>query len=141
MDDINRAILTALEENARLTYAELARKVPLSPAAIAERVKRLEEEGVINGYHARVNPAKLGIEVRSFVFLTTTRERFTKVIALARATPEVKEVHHTSGPFSFVIRVIARSEEELGQIAGKFAEHGTVEFERIVSTPVEKYTT
>lgn len=124
-----------------MPIAELGRKVHLSPASTADRVRRLEEEGVIAGYHALTNPSKLGYDVRAFLWVRAARAEFAKVIALARSTPEVKELHHTGGKNTFVARVIARDMPELDRLAHNFSLHGKVDTEIIVSTPVQKHTT
>jgi Lrp/AsnC family leucine-responsive transcriptional regulator len=141
MDEINRRIVTALEENARTPIAELGRKIGLSPASTADRVRRLEEDGIIAGYHALTNPSKLGYDVRAFLCVKAGREEFAKVIRLARSTPEVKKLHHTGGENSFVALVIARDKPDLERLVHSFSVHGKVETEIIVSTPVEKHTT
>src|SRR3569832_660568 len=78
MDDIDITILQALQENARIPIAELGRKAGLSGKAVAERVKRLEEDGVISGYRAVLNPAKIGFPVRANKNKTTPHKLFPK---------------------------------------------------------------
>jgi Lrp/AsnC family leucine-responsive transcriptional regulator len=141
MDEINQRLVAALQENARTPIAELSRKVQLSPASTSERVRRMEEEGVIAGYHAKVNPAKMGYEIRAYLYVRSDRDNFTRLIATARATPEVKELHHVEGRASFIASIIARDEADLERLVSGFREFGTVDTERIVSTPVEKHTT
>src|SRR4051794_5184229 len=106
MDETDFTILHSLQENARIPVAELSRKTGLSARAVGERMKRLEEEGVISGYHAVLNPAKIGYPLRAYVCITAKREMFTKIINYARETPEVREAHHVNEPHSFILRLL-----------------------------------
>lgn len=140
MDQINLRLLQLLEEDARLPIVELGRKVGLSAAAVSDRLKKLEDEGVIAAYRTLLNPLKLGYSARGFLRLETERSKMTQLIALARSTPEIKELHQT-GSGRFVARLLARDAADLERVAGAFAEFGTVHLDPIVATPVEKYTT
>jgi Lrp/AsnC family transcriptional regulator, leucine-responsive regulatory protein len=141
MDEIDRRILNALEENARARFTELARKVGLSPAAVTERVRRMEEEGVIAGYHAILNASKIGWDVHAYVSVKAPQEQIGEVIALARTTPEVKQAHRIAGANTFLLRVVARTESDLERIMQELGRLGTTEAAVVVSTPVEKFTT
>ncbi|HZD04659.1 MAG TPA: Lrp/AsnC family transcriptional regulator, partial [Longimicrobiales bacterium] len=70
-DDIDLAILSLLQENARIANAEIARRVDLAPSAVFQRIRKLEEKGVIRGYHARLDPKSLGHGLMAFVMLRT----------------------------------------------------------------------
>jgi Lrp/AsnC family transcriptional regulator, leucine-responsive regulatory protein len=141
MDEVDGRIIAALEENARMPLAELARKLKITARMLADRIRRLEAGGVIEGYRAIINPAKVGLATRAWVSVKAPRDRVTAIIALARVTPEVKELHYTSGPYAFVMRVVARSDEDLDRVLASFGEHAVLECSRIASTPVERRTT
>jgi Lrp/AsnC family leucine-responsive transcriptional regulator len=141
LDDAGIEILRALQDDARISFAELGRKVGLSGPAITDRVRKMEEAGIIAGYHARVNPAKIGFPVTGFVRMRVARENFQRVIALARDTAEVRECHHSSGEDSFVLKVVTTTEERLDRLMDPFRECGEVHMSIILSTPVEKYST
>ncbi len=113
LDDVDRAILAELEQNARLSFAALARRVGLSPPAVAERVRRLEAEGVIRGYAALVDLEALGYPVTALVQVAVPPSRYAKVWAYAEGTPEVRECYFVTGEASFVLRVVARSIDHL----------------------------
>ncbi len=140
LDEAGRAILRALQDDARISFAQLGRKVGLSAPAVADRVRKMEESGIITGYQARVNPAKLGSPVTAFVRLSIAREDFQQTIALARDIPEVRECHHASGEDTFVLKVVASSEEALERSLDPFRSLGMPRVSLIVSTPVEKYS-
>lgn len=134
-------ILRALQDDARISFAELGRKVGLSAPAITDRLRKMEDAGIIAGYHARVNLAKIGFPVTAFVRMRVSRENFQKVIALARDTREVRECHHASGADTFLLKVVATSEEELERSMEPFEKFGEMQISIILSTPVEKYST
>ena len=141
MDDAGKEILRALQDNARISFAELGRKVGLSGPAITERVRKMEEAGIIAGYHTRVNTAKIGFPVTGFVCIQVSRDNFQKVITLARDIPEVRECHHCSGDNTFFLKVMATSEEQLEHVMDPFRPFGEVHTAIVISTPVEKYST
>jgi Lrp/AsnC family leucine-responsive transcriptional regulator len=139
VDEIDLDIVAALAENARASFAQVGRKVGLTGAAIAERVKRLEDAGIIGGYHAEINLAKIGLESRAFVRVKAPRDQFTAVIALAREIPEVRKCVHVDGDPAFYLLVAAPSEPRMREIVEQFRRHGEADVDLIVSTPVQKY--
>jgi Lrp/AsnC family transcriptional regulator, leucine-responsive regulatory protein len=141
LDEAGMEILRALQNDARIPFAQLGRKVGLSGKGILDRVRKMEEAGIIAGYHARVNPARLGYPVSAFVRLRVARDNFQRVITLARDTPEVRECHHASGADAFLLKVVASSQEDLDRCVELFRPFGDVHTSVILSTPVEKYST
>lgn len=117
IDDVDRQILKIVQENARTTNADIARRVGMAPSAIFERVKKLEASGLIKGYHARVDGKQVGLGLVAFVFVRSegkpgteeTGERISQF-------PEVQEVHHVAGEDCFLVKVRAKDPEALGQI-------------------------
>jgi Lrp/AsnC family leucine-responsive transcriptional regulator len=140
LDEAGIEILRALQDNARISFAELGRRVGMSPPAITERVRKMEEAGIIAGYHASVNAAKVGYPVSAFVRIQVRQEHFPDIITLARNTPEVRECHHASGEDAFVLKVMAGSADELERAVDAFRRFGQIHTSVIVSTPVEKYS-
>lgn len=82
LDDTSWQILQALQDDARLSFAELGRRVGLSPPAVAERVHKMEEAGIITGYRAQVNAQKIGLPLMAMIGLTTTPQQYPQIIAL-----------------------------------------------------------
>ncbi len=117
MDDTDRTILTILQRDGRIANAEIARQIGMAPSAILERVRKLEERGVIRDYTARVDPAALGHGLLAFVLVRTadTCRQDRTGPALAEL-PEVQEVHHIAGDDCFLIKVRARDTEDLGRL-------------------------
>ncbi|MEW5784421.1 MAG: Lrp/AsnC family transcriptional regulator [Bacillota bacterium] len=106
MDPVDRAILTLLKDNGRLTYSDLGRRVHLSVPAVAERVRRLESSGVIDSYTVRLNRNKLNCGLLSFVMVTIERagqidDFREKVVEFA----EVLECHHIAGEYDYLLKV------------------------------------
>lgn len=141
LDDAGVEILRALEDNARISFAELGRKVGLTGPAITDRVRKMEEAGIIAGYHARVNMAKIGLPITAYLRLVAPREHYQSIIALARDIRRVRECHHVNGDDAFLLKVVAASEADLEETVAEFRSFGEIRTSVIVSTPVEKYST
>jgi Lrp/AsnC family leucine-responsive transcriptional regulator len=125
-DDIDLKIVEALQRDGRASYAELARAVSMSPSAVTERVRRLEESGVIAGYSAVVDPDRLGLDILAFVRLRYPTGNYKPFHDLVAVTPEIIEAHHVTGEDCFILKVVARSMRHLEQTAGRIAGLGTV---------------
>lgn len=108
----------------RMSFAELGRQVGLSLPAAAERVRRLEESGIIKGYGARVDLKKLGYRTTVFVELTIPPNRYERVKAVMEALPEVLEAHHVAGELSFIIKLQLADLEDLEPILLKLNQQG-----------------
>jgi Lrp/AsnC family leucine-responsive transcriptional regulator len=111
LDTRDRAILAALLEDGRLSQVQLAERVPLSPTAIARRIKALEEAGVIEGYQARINRHAMGLEMTVLVFISLqnqTEERLEPFEAAVRAAPSIIGCQLMSGEDDYMLTVLAR---------------------------------
>ncbi|AEB11994.1 Lrp/AsnC family transcriptional regulator [Marinithermus hydrothermalis] len=140
LDEVGLAILKELQHDARLSYSELGRRVGLSAPAVAERVRRLEDAGIITGYAARVDPAALGYTVNALIELTTTPGQYAKVLEYAEKTLEVRECYFVTGEHSFVARVVARSIPHLQRIIQQLSLFGPTRTSVVLSTPLIKDT-
>lgn len=110
MDRIDRTILRLLQENGRLTNVELARRINLSPTPCLERVRRLEKDGFIQGYAARLQPSKLDLGLAAFVQVTldrTTTDVFDKFQAAVANIDAIIECHMVAGGFDYLLKVRA----------------------------------
>ncbi len=111
LDKIDRKILEILQKNAKITNAQLSKEIGLSPAPTLERVKKLENQGVINSYHAKLDVSKLGLGVTTFVLVTLighNRENIEKFVAEINKVDEVIECHHVTGAGDFILKIIAK---------------------------------
>jgi Lrp/AsnC family leucine-responsive transcriptional regulator len=136
LDAVDRRLVAALQRDARISFAELGRLVGLSPPAAAERVRRLEEQGVVRGYHAEVDRTRLGWGLSAFVRLRCANDALARVVAFARERPEVLECHRVAGEEAFVLLIAAPSVAELDQVLIRLAELGTTTSSLILSSPV-----
>ncbi len=136
LDDTDWRILEVLQETGRASFAELARAVAMSPSAVTERVRRLEEAGVITGYAATVDPERVGLPILAFVRLRYPVGNYKPFHDLLKHTPEIREAHHVTGEDCFVLKVQARSMRHLEQIAGRIATLGSITTSVVYSTPL-----
>ena len=117
IDDIDAEILKILQSNARTSNAEIARQVDLAPSAVFERIRKLEERGVIEGYAARVEPKAVDLPLLAFVFVRADdKPGADTTAARVAAIPEVLEVHHVAGEDCFLAKVRAADTEALGRL-------------------------
>ncbi len=133
-------ILAELQRDARLPFAELGRRVGLSTPAAAERVRRLEESGVIEGYEARINPRALGLEVTAFVRIRVTGAETLarKLSKLAGELSEVLECHRCTGDESFILKVSVASVAHLERLIDRLTPFGMTSTALVLSSPVER---
>src|SRR3546814_19877632 len=103
IDEIGWRILEVLQRNARMNFAELGRLVGLSAPAVAERVKRLEDRGVMTGYQAQVDRAKLGYGLTAFIRMRTSSDTYPRIAAPVRELPEILACHHVTGEAAFIM--------------------------------------
>ena len=127
-----------MQENARLSYSELGRQLGLSAPAVAGRVRKMEEAGLITGYHAEVNPAQLGYGVLAFIRLTTSTDKYPRVLELAQRLPEIRECHHVTGGEAFILKVLATSIPHLESIIAQLSAYGATSTSIVLSSPVKK---
>ena len=119
LDALDKAILSALVRDGRLSQVELSERVPLSPTAVARRIKALEEAGVIEGYQARVNRHALGIHMTIFVEIalkSQNEELLTSFEKAATAAPSIVSCHLMSGENDYLITVMARDLSDFERI-------------------------
>ena len=138
LDQIGWKLLHELQLNGRLSYAELGRRVGLTTPAVVERVRRMEEAGIIRGFHADVDPIKLGMPIKAFIRMSVVGDVFTKIVAAVKNSPEVVECHRGTGADSFIMKVHVRSVEHLEALIDRLTPLGTTSTSIVLSSPVEK---
>ena len=117
LDPIDRTLLSVLQEDARTSNAEIARRAGRAPSAIFQRIKKLEERGVISGYHARLDATALGSGLMAFVMIQTGKGAQSSVVGRKLAQiPEVMEIHRVVGEDCFFLKVRVADTEALGQL-------------------------
>ena len=140
LDAIAWKILENLQNNARISFAELGRKVGLSTPAVAERVHRLEEAGVVTGYHASVDMAKLGVPIHVLIRLTIPggELQISRTVAAIKELPEISRCHRITGDESFVIEAHLVSVHHLEALIDKLSAYGATATSTVLSSPVER---
>jgi Lrp/AsnC family leucine-responsive transcriptional regulator len=136
LDDVNRRLLAELQADARLALAELGRRVGLSAPAVAERLARMEEAGVIRGYHAEVDPRALGYALSAVLRIRPAPRELPKVAQLARDTEEVVECHRITGEDCFFMKLHVRDVIHLEEVIDRFAFFGQTTTSIVQSSPV-----
>lgn len=138
LDRTDWQILRELQQNARLSFAELGRMVNLSRPAVAERMRRLEEMGVIAGYRAEIDLGKLNYSITAFVRIKAHAEKVDLLASLLRASPEVLECYRGLGDDSFIAKVVVTSLPHLETVLDRFAANGQVSTSIALSSVVRK---
>jgi Lrp/AsnC family leucine-responsive transcriptional regulator len=138
LDATNLRLLDELQEDARLSNAELGRRVGLSAPAVAERLARMQDEGVITGFHAAVDPRALGYSLSAILRIRPAPRQLATVADLARDTPEVVECHRMTGEDCFFMRLHVRDVGHLEEVIDAFAFHGQTTTSILQSSPVPR---
>lgn len=137
LDDIGWRILAALQADGRVSFAELGRRVHLSTPAVAERVRKMEDAGIIAGYHARIDFAAVGLPIRAIVRVKTNRLSYERAKTLVARTPEAVACHHLTGADDLIIEVAVRSVAHLEDVLDDLRPIGDHVTSIILSTPFE----
>ena len=138
LDPVDARILAALAGDARMSVAELARVVGLSAPSASERVRRLEESGVIEGYAASINPSALGLTVAAWLRVRPVPGGLSTVVNVLRTLPEIVECDRVTGEDCFVARVHVRSIEDLERLIDQIIPHAMTTTSIIQSTLVKR---
>jgi Lrp/AsnC family leucine-responsive transcriptional regulator len=133
LDEVGWRILAELQQDARLSYSELGARVGLSAPAVAERMRRLEEAGIITGYRAEVDAGKLGLPITAYIRCTSPGPQ---VGAIARQSPEVLECHRITGSDAFILKVVVASVPHLEAIIDRLLPYGQPTTSLVLSSPV-----
>jgi Lrp/AsnC family leucine-responsive transcriptional regulator len=136
IDPTNVALLAELQDDARLSLAELGRRVGLSSPAVAERLQRLQDEGVITGYRTAVDPRALGYSLGAILRIRPAPRQIAKVAELAQRTPEVVECHRITGEDCFFMKLHVRDVEHLEEAIDAFTPYGQTTTSIMQSSPV-----
>lgn len=137
LDRIGINILHELQMNARTSFSEIGRRVGLSSPAVAERVKKMEDAGIICGYHAKIDHEKTGFPILAFVILVSHSGKFNKLFTFAEKSREIVECHCISGSEDFILRVITRSLSHLEGLIDKLSVFGETKTLIVLSSPIK----
>jgi Lrp/AsnC family leucine-responsive transcriptional regulator len=137
IDEKSWQLLYELQQDARLTYAELGRRVSLSLPAVAERIHKMEDAGIIEGYRAEINPARIGMPITAFIRISVIGD-FTRVTRVVQELPEVLECHRSTGADSFIMKVQVRSVQHMESVIDRLTPFGTTSTSVVLSSPVKR---
>ncbi len=139
LDDTGWQLLRALQQNARLSYSELGQRVGLSSPAVAERIHRMEDAGIIIGYHAEINRSKLGYPITAIIRMSTSPgDQCTRFATFVQDIPEVLDCYRVTGSDSLIVKVMASSVEHLESLIDRLSAHGQLTTSMVLSAPVTK---
>ncbi len=136
LDDIGREILRILQEDGRISFNELGRRVGLSSPAVAERVRRMEEAGIILGYRAEVNHSRIGYPIMAFIRLSIPVVHLPQADELAKSLPEVLECHHLTGSDGVILKVVVSSVGHLEDVISQMGTCGMTTTAIVLSSPI-----
>ncbi|MCG5478580.1 MAG: Lrp/AsnC family transcriptional regulator [Ensifer alkalisoli] len=138
LDDLDRRILEILAENARVSLKELAQDAGLSSPSAAERLRKLEERGVINGFTVNVNPSRLGYPLQAVVRVRPMPGMLHIVERLIQETPEIVECDKITGDDCYIAKLFVRDMRDLDTILDRIAEKAQTNTSIVKSTPVKR---
>jgi Lrp/AsnC family transcriptional regulator, leucine-responsive regulatory protein len=138
LDAIDHQIVSELSTDGRVSFAELGRRTNLSSPAVTERVKRLEQAGVITGYRAEVDPRALGYQLTAIVRVKPAVRQLAKIAELAAEIPQIEECLRITGEDCFYIKLHLGSIEELPSVLDQFLLYGETTTSIVNATPVAR---
>lgn len=136
MDQIDLKILALLRENGRMPLKKIAEQVFLSSPAVAARMERLEEKGVIQGYRAIISPEALGQQIQAFIHVVVPPEQQGEFAAFAAAAPQITACYHVTGAHSMLVQVRCAAMTQLDQLVARMQHFGTTQTQVVLSTVV-----
>ncbi|MGL5348325.1 MAG: Lrp/AsnC family transcriptional regulator [Peptostreptococcaceae bacterium] len=137
MDVTDHKIIDILQKDGRISMKDLGKIVGLTSPAVSERVKRLEESGIIEGYKAIVNPDALGRVIKAFIHISLPSNKYQDFIAEARKDDRIVECHHITGDDCSVLKVIVKDMYELEEVIDSIKKIGSTKTSVILSTPIQ----
>lgn len=138
VDEIDWKILVELQKNARITFAELGRRVGLTTPAVIERVRKLEDAQVITGYRAEIDAAKVGLPITAFIRMSISGVDYSHIIEVAVDSKEVLECHRGTGGDSFILKVAVADVEHLQTLIDRLTPYGITTTSIVLSSPVKR---
>ena len=134
MDVLDKQILGLLTQNARMSVKEIAAQVALTPPAVSQRIRRLEQEGIIEGYAAVISLPKIGRSIRALISLSVPPAAREEFLQLVGAQPAVLQCHHVTGDYSYILSVATHDMESLERLINRFQKIGQTSTQIILSS-------
>ena len=133
IDTLNWSILSALQKNSRASFASIGRKVGLTPPAVAERVKKMEDLGILEGYHARVSHTRAGYQLKAIITLKAFMGKLQPFLALIKSLDEVINCYRITGNENIIMEVVLKDQFHLEQFIDKLIQYGETRTNIILS--------
>jgi len=137
IDEIDWKILKELQINARITFAELGRRVGLTTPAVIERIRKMEDAQIITGYRVEIDTAKVGLPITAFIRMSITGVDYSHIIEVASESTEVLECHRGTGGDSFIMKVAVADVGHLQTLIDKLTPYGITTTSIVLSSPVK----
>ena len=134
MDATDKQILVLLERNARMSVKEIAASISLTPPAVSQRIRRLEQEGIIEGYTTVINLAGVGRSIRALISLSVPPASREEFLQLAQQQKAVLQCHHVTGEYSYILSVATHDMESLERLINRFQKIGQTSTQIILSS-------
>ena len=138
LDEYARNMLAELATNARASYADLGRRVGLSPSAVAERMRRMEEDGIIKGYHVEIAPEALGLSILAVIRMTCDGTHYHPFLKFVKTLNEVRLCHHVTGADAFYLEIATASLVDLERLIERLLPYGIPTTSLVFSSPVAR---
>ncbi len=138
LDSFGRMLLDELQRNARLSLAEIGRRIGLSPTATAERMKQMEEVGILHGYTVDIDREALGLEVMAFIRMSCGGQNYHRLLDYVQSLEEVRECHHLTGGDDFLLKVTTTDMAHLEALIEALLPYGNPVTSLVLSSPVER---
>jgi Lrp/AsnC family leucine-responsive transcriptional regulator len=136
LDRVGWLLLRELQEDARIPFSELGRRIGLSPPAVAERVRKMEEVGIITSYRAVIDPARVGLPITALIRIKSSGSDCTRVADFLSQLPEVVECHHITGSDSYSVKAVVTSVLHLEELVMQISAYGQPNSSIVLSSPV-----
>jgi Lrp/AsnC family leucine-responsive transcriptional regulator len=140
LDNTDHKILEILQTNARVSMKDLGKMVGLTAPAVSERVKKLEDSGVITGYMASINYAKLGRTISAFIDISMASENYSRFLEVAEKDDRIIECYHVTGGDSLILKVLVSNINELEELIEEVKKMAKTNTSIILSTPISHKT-
>lgn len=137
LDSYGRKLLFELQANARLSLAELGRRIGLSATATAERLRQMEETGILQGYSVRIDREALGLEVMAFIRMSCGGQQYHRLLEYVQTLEEVRECHHLTGGDDLLLKVTTTNMADLEALIEALLPYGNPVTSLVLSSPVE----
>lgn len=137
LDETGWKLLTLLQQNARTSYSKLGEEVGLSTPAVIERIRKMEEAGIIKGYRVELDESKLGFGMTAFIRLESHADHYQQILEMVEKAPEVRQCFYITGRASFILKVVISSVAHLEDFIQTLTPFGNTATSIVMSAPVQ----